>query len=300
MKNPVPENPNFIAPETCQHSDRVLVYHRQRILTRQGQYTWRYDELEEFLTDSHKPVLIEDSGGSRFIAVHVDSEVQRPKDADFVPLREILLNTPEGEFRLPGLGNQLINWYLSHRFCGGCGHATEPHPIERALICPSCDQHWYPRINPCVIMLITDGERMLLARHARYRFKLYSCLAGFIEAGETPEQTVRREVREEAGIAIDNIRYVKSQSWPFPSQLMLGFFADYVSGELQPEPGEIEELRWFTPNQLPNIPSPGISGGGSIDSAALSALAIKFYFHFRTGKMGIHLVANKEKFTWST
>ena len=264
VKNPKQENPNFIAPETCLQGDRVLVYHRQTILAREGQYTWEYEELREFLTDSHRPVLVEDTGEVRFIAVHMDSNTERPADADFIPLREILLNSPEGDFRIPGLGNQLINWYLSHRFCGSCGHATEPHPMERALICPACEQHWYPRINPCVIMLITDGEKMLLARHSRYRFKLYSCLAGFIEAGETPEETVRREVKEEAGIEIGNIRYVKSQSWPFPSQLMLGFFADYVSGELQPEPGEIEELKWFLPGQLPSIPSPGISVAGQL------------------------------------
>jgi len=258
------DNPNFIAPESRQQSDRVLVYHRQRILSRQGQFTWKYEELAEFLTDSDRPVLVEKAGDERFIAVHVDSESQRPADADFVPLREILLSCAEGEFRIPGLGNQLVSWYLSHRFCGSCGYPTEPHTAERALICSSCEQSWYPRINPCVIVLVSDGERLLLARHTRYRFKMYSCLAGFVEAGETPEETVAREVREEAGIEIANIRYIKSQSWPFPSQLMLGFFADYVSGELQPEPGEIEELRWFTPQQLPSIPAAGISVAGQL------------------------------------
>jgi len=257
-------NPNFITHDACEQRDRVLVYYRQRILSRQGKYTWKYEELAEFLTDSDRSVLVEDAGDERFIAVHVDSESQRPADADFVPLREILLNCPEDEFRLPGLGNQLVSWYLSHRHCGYCGHPTEPHAAERALVCPSCEQSCYPRINPCVIVLVSDGKRLLLARHARYRFKLFSCLAGFVEAGETPEETVAREVKEEAGIEIANIRYVKSQSWPFPSQLMLGFFADYVSGELLPEPGEIDELRWFTPDQLPNIPSSEISVAGQL------------------------------------
>jgi NAD+ diphosphatase len=259
-----PDNPNFIAPGSCLPQDRVLVYHRQNILLRRGQYTWEYEELAEFLNDSHRPVLVNDAGDSRLIAIHVESETQRPADADFVPLREFLISTQEQEFRLPGLGNQLVNWYLSHRFCGSCGHETEPHLTERALSCPACGQTWYPRINPCVIMLITDGARLLLARHARYRFKMYSCLAGFVEAGETPEETVVREVREEAGIKVDNIRYIKSQSWPFPSQLMLGFFADYVSGELRPEPGEIAELKWFMPDRLPNTPSSKISVAGQL------------------------------------
>ncbi|MBT8147798.1 MAG: NAD(+) diphosphatase [Gammaproteobacteria bacterium] len=258
------DNPNFITLESCQQDDRVFVYHRQRILSRQGQYIWNYQELAGFLSDSHCPMLIERVEDTRYIAVHVDSDSPWPADADFVPLREILLNSSEGDFRLPGLGNQLTSWYQSHRFCGSCGHPTEPHPAERALICSACQHSWYPRINPCVIVLVTDGDRLLLARHTRYRAKMFSCLAGFVEAGETPEETVSREVREEAGIEIANIRYIKSQSWPFPSQLMLGFFADYVSGDLQPEAGEIEELRWFTPEQLPSIPSAGISVAGQL------------------------------------
>ena len=257
-------NPNFVTPETYRAEDRLLVYHHQRILSREGSYTWTREEIAEFLVDAHVPVLVDSSSDSRYLAVHLDSETSRPPDAEFIPLREILMNSPGGEFRIPGLGNQLINWYLTHRYCGSCGHPTEPHPAERALLCSACEQSWYPRINPCVIVLVSDGERMLLARHSRYRFKMYSCLAGFIEAGETPEETVAREVREEAGIEIANIRYIKSQSWPFPSQLMLGYFADYVGGELRPEPGEIDELKWFLPDELPSVPSSGISVAGEL------------------------------------
>jgi len=245
-------------------SDQILVYHRQSILVRNGSYTWSFEQLEEFLEEFHAPVLISDETGPRFLAVHLDSDSTLPPGSEFVPMRTLLVENPDSSFRIPGLGNQLLNWYHSHRFCGVCGHPTEPHSRERALICSSCQKCWYPRISPCVIVLVTDGEKFLLARHARYRLNLHTCLAGFVEVGETPEQTVAREVREEAGIEISNIRYVKSQSWPFPSQLMLGFFADYQSGELRPDQDEIEDLQWFLPEELPVIPSPHISVAGQL------------------------------------
>jgi NAD+ diphosphatase len=104
----------------------------------------------------------------------------------------------------------------------------------------------------------------LLARSARFRSGFFSCLAGFIEVGESAEDTVLREVKEEVGILVNNIRYLKSQSWPFPSQLMLGFIADYQSGEIVPEPGEIEEAGWYDIDNLPNVPIPGISVAGEL------------------------------------
>ena len=113
-------------------------------------------------------------------------------------------------------------------------------------------------------MLVVDGRRILLARNARYRTGFYSCLAGFIEVGESAEDTVKREVMEEVGVEVENIRYFKSQSWPFPSQLMLGFFADYVSGDIVPEPGEIEEADWYDIDDLPNIPAANISVAGQL------------------------------------
>ena len=113
-------------------------------------------------------------------------------------------------------------------------------------------------------MLVVDGERILLARNARYRTGFYSCLAGFIEVGESAEDTVKREVKEEVGVEVNNIRYFKSQSWPFPSQLMLGFFANYESGDIVPEPGEIEEAGWYDIDNLPKVPSAQISVAGEL------------------------------------
>jgi NAD+ diphosphatase len=115
-----------------------------------------------------------------------------------------------------------------------------------------------------VIVLVIRGNKMLLARSAKFKSEFYSCLAGFIEVGETPEETVSREVMEEVGLEVDNIRYIKSQSWPFPSQLMLGFFADYKAGNITPEPEEIAEADWYSIEQLPTVPSAEISVAGEL------------------------------------
>lgn len=255
---------HFIALEQCGRNDRLVIYHQQKILVRDGIFAWTLNELTRDTGRESLPVFIGANNQIRYLALHVEEDFPLPADAEFIPLRQLLLDNQGIDFQIPGLGNQLVNWYQSHRYCGRCGSPTAPHPGERALVCNVCAQTCYPRINPCVIVLVSDGERMLLARHSRYRGNFFSCLAGFVEVGETPEQTVAREVREEAGIEISNIRYVKSQSWPFPSQLMLGFFADYASGTLCPEPGEIEELKWFSPDQIPPIPSPGISVAGQL------------------------------------
>lgn len=139
-------------------------------------------------------------------------------------------------------------------------------PAEQQLMlqCGHCEHHVYPRINPCVIVLITRGDEVLLASHHRHGKAFYSCLAGFVEAGESAEEAVHREVMEEVGIKIDNLRYIASQPWPFPSQLMFGYLADYESGEIDADEEEIEDAVWFDINDLPLVPNPDTSIAGRL------------------------------------
>lgn len=181
-----------------------------------------------------------------------------------VPVRQFLLHQGFDAFILAGRASQLLNWFRSHRFCGTCGAPNVWHKAPQLLACTHCAVDYYPRINPCIIVLVTRGDRILLARSVRPGATFFSCLAGFIEPGESAEQAVAREVYEEVGIEIDNIRYVKSQPWPFPSQLMLGFYADYVSGEIVPEAAEIAEAHWYDVSKLPETPSPAISVAGQL------------------------------------
>ena len=135
------------------------------------------------------------------------------------------------------------------------------------MVCPACGLLAYPRISPAVMVLIERGDELLLARSPRFRPGIFSALAGFVEAGETLEHCAHREVREEVGVEINNLRYFSSQPWPFPDSLMVAFFADYVSGDITPEPSEIEEAHWFSRSALPSLPDPVSIARQLIDAA---------------------------------
>lgn len=168
-----------------------------------------------------------------------------------------LLAQPEGLFQLVGRAVQLAHFQLSHRFCGFCGQPLHKMPQQWAMQCHACQQTVYPVIAPCVIVAVRRGHTLLLARHARHQSNMHTVLAGFVEPGETLEQAVAREVREETGIEITAIRYIKSQPWPFPNSLMAAFVAEYAGGELQVDHQELVSAGWFTPDQLPPLPPEG-------------------------------------------
>lgn len=177
------------------------------------------------------------------------------------PLRHIegslftlLGRVTDAAFSAYGRALQLLSWQRDHRFCGRCGLATELADSGKALACRRCNHSCYPRLSPCVIVAVGRGDELLLASAKGRRAAFYSTLAGFIEPGETAEEAVVREVREEVGIQVCNVRYFSSQPWPFPGQLMLGFYADYVGGELVLAPEEIDDAGWFGQHNLPPIP----------------------------------------------
>ncbi|MEH6637270.1 MAG: NAD(+) diphosphatase [Halioglobus sp.] len=169
-------------------------------------------------------------------------------------LYQILGRVDEQLFALAGRASQLLDWERDHRFCGRCGEQMLVDTNERAMRCTPCRSINYPRIAPCIIVLVTRGEELLLARNANFPRPMYSTLAGFIEAGETAEETLAREVREEVGVEVRNIQYFQSQSWPFPNQLMLGYFAEYAGGDIVCDQVEIADARWFHHTDLPMIP----------------------------------------------
>ena len=168
---------------------------------------------------------------------------------------------------LAGRAIQLLDWQQNHRYCGRCGAPTTIKAGQFAMSCPACGLVAYPRISPAVMVLISRGDELLLARSPRFRPGIFSALAGFVEAGETLEQCASREVLEEVGIAITNLRYFASQSWPFPHSLMVAFLADYAAGVITPDPSEIEDARWFPRSALPLLPEPPSIARRLIDAA---------------------------------
>jgi len=164
----------------------------------------------------------------------------------------------EAEWALAGRAVQVAEWARTHRFCGRCGTPTEPSANDRSMRCPACGLLAYPRLAPAMITLVTRGDEVLLAQGINFRGSMYSCLAGFVEPGESLEQSVMREVREEVGVDVHTPRYFSSQPWPFPHSLMIGFRAEWRSGDIVCDPSEIVDAQWFRRDALPQLPG-GIS-----------------------------------------
>lgn len=193
-------------------------------------------------------------------AVALERGTEPPEEMAFQGLRRLWGMMDEELWKMAGRAFQLLEWDRNHRFCGKCGTETEASSGERSRTCPKCGLQHFPRLSPAVIVLIQDnvednGGRLLLARSPHFVPGVYSTLAGFVEPGESLEETVAREIREEVGVEVRNIRYFGSQPWPFPNSLMIGFVADYAGGEIRIDPSEIEDARWFGPDDLPLLPS---------------------------------------------
>jgi NAD+ diphosphatase len=176
-------------------------------------------------------------------------------DAELVAigLRELFARVEDpGLLAMAARASQTLDWWFGHAYCGRCGTETRLHDTEMARSCPGCGALHFPRINPAVITLVHRGEdEILLAHDHRFRPGFFALLAGFVEPGETLEQAVVREVREEVGVEVEDLRYFGSQSWPFPSQLMCGFFARYRRGDIVVQESEITEARWFHVDAMP-------------------------------------------------
>ena len=170
-----------------------------------------------------------------------------------------------------GRAAQLLEWDRSHRFCGVCGAQTVLQAGERARLCPACRHTAYPRLSPAMMALVWRPGELLLARSPHYAAGMYSALAGFVEAGESLEDCVHREVAEEVAVTVQDLRYYGSQSWPFPHSLMVAFTARWTGGEIVPQAGEIEHAQWFPLDALPGIP-PRFSIAGHLIRDTLAAM----------------------------
>jgi NAD+ diphosphatase len=193
-------------------------------------------------------------GGHDCFTVEVPKGVSPPSEMSFEVLRPIYGLMSEMFFSLAGRALQIVDWDRTNQFCGRCGAKTRTHLTERAKECLQCGLLHFPRLAPAIIVLIQRDGEVLLARARRFETPIYSTIAGFVEPGETLEEAVIREVKEESGITVKDVRYFGSQPWPFPHSLMVGFTANYASGEIALGDGENVDVRWFTADNLPQLP----------------------------------------------
>ena len=205
---------------------------------------------------------INESHAGIITGVSVLPEAVLPENWKAIPVRQLLamscINSESQGLEAVLRACHIAQWRTDSRFCGTCGAKNNDVPKQAQRICPVCGRMEFPRICPAVITVITDSKnRILLAHNTRFKNMVYSHISGFNEAGETLEETVVREIREEINIEVKDVTYVKSQPWPFPNSLMIGFKANFLSGEIQPDGDEIDDAKWFTKDNLPDLPGEG-------------------------------------------
>lgn len=220
-------------------------------------------------TDSDEfAVLSELAGGALYVgdfsemdcgvwSLSEDCVWQEPHDTEFVEIRQAMYLMDKMSVNAISRARELYFWRRKRQYCGFCGHELVDNENDISRICPDCKNTFYPVMSPAVIVAVSRDDKLLLAHNARFKEKLYGLVAGFVEAGENLESAVVREVREEIGIEIKNIRYFSSQVWPFPNSLMVGFFAEYASGEINVDGKEITDANWFSVDEFPEIPRHG-------------------------------------------
>ncbi len=226
----------------------AYIFHEQKLLVDEQFQLPQVERLEDDLLFTE---------GDHVIARDLLDSETIPEGFQLVPIRQLVTIWDRTQFEQASRAVQLLEWRRNHKFCSHCGHATEIHPTQYAMVCPACKYSQYPRIQPCVITIITKGDEILLAQSIRNKGKMYGLIAGFVEVGETLEQAVERETLEEVGVKVKNIRYISSQPWPFPSNLMIAFHAEYDSGEIKIQEDEIYDAAFFKFDQLPEIPFKG-------------------------------------------
>lgn len=208
-------------------------------------------------------------------AAEVDEAHPLPAGWSALGLRDLFGLVDDTVAALSGRAFQLIEWERNHQFCSRCGTPMQPRTDERARACPACRFTSYPPVSPAVMVLITRGRELLLARKAIWPAGRYSAIAGFVEPGEMLEDTVARETREEVGVEVGKLHYFGSQPWPFPHSLMVAFIAEYAGGAVRPDGVEIEEATWFDVEALPHLP-PSISISRRLITTVAASLAQQY------------------------
>lgn len=245
-------------PETASPEGLAFAFRDRRLLVHKDGEASHPPSLRELEDAGFTAVRSQFLGSYRdtdVVSLQLEDDAEAPDGMAFTDLRGLFFRLEDPHFWIAAHAVQIVAWDRDHQICGRCGTPTEDHPKERSKRCPSCRLPHYPRLAPAVIVLVERGDEVLLGRSPHFPPGMFSTLAGFVEPGESLEQAIAREIEEEVGVQVDNIRYFGSQPWPFPNSLMIGFRADYAGGDVTVDPDELEAADWFHIDDLPTLPS---------------------------------------------
>ncbi len=245
--------PGVRAPEAADESALCFVFRGRELLVRGDGELPELAALDTLELESLRSQFLGMLGDRQCHSVEVAPDCAAPHGMAFHDLRALYGRIEDHLHAMAGRAVQIVEWDRSHRYCGTCGKPTESSTSERSRSCPDCRVPQFPRLSPAMIVAVERDDQILLARSPHFPPGIYSVLAGFVEPGESAEDAVMREVMEEAGVHVSNVRYFGSQPWPFPHSLMLGFKADYESGDIRIAEPEIEDARWFRADEMPSF-----------------------------------------------
>jgi NAD+ diphosphatase len=260
-----------------------VVFSRGKLVVQEASQTLPIGHLEElpflssYADNIHQLPPLNESAHLSYPVFVVDlgSEHIDEPGWERISLRQLLFSAQDIAFSVIGRAWQYTHFLRTHQYCGQCGAKTERVDWEMAVHCHRCQHRSYPRVSPCVIVSIHNNEKILLAKGVRHKeANMYSTLAGFVESGESLEEAVHREIFEEVGVKVKNLRYFNSQPWPFPHSLMVGFIAEYAGGDIRCQENEIDDAQWFNIDKLPNIP-PRVSIAGQLIAKTVSLISDK-------------------------
>lgn len=249
---PLPFVPNHIRPESPGERPLLFAFRGRELLVTKDGLLPDYAHINAQGFEAVRTQYLGRLETQHCYSAELSVESKPPDGLAFRDLRMLFGSLDETMHALAGRAVQIVEWDRTHQFCGACGGPTEPSARDRSRTCPKCKIPLYPRLAPAMIVAVERDDKILLARSPHFPEGIFSVLAGFVEPGESAEEAVIREVHEETGITCRDVRYFGSQAWPFPNSLMLGFTAQYESGEFVFEDEEIEAADWFRFDDLPN------------------------------------------------
>ncbi len=267
-------------PPDIDTASLVLIFYKDKLLVKKlvkkNESNFEFVRFSDILADidGMKPEIIHFLGvesGFNYYSFQAQNPFEiKNTDFEFCDLRTLMSFFDAGQFRLACLASQILYWDKTTKFCGECGSKTLYSSAERAKTCAKCSVSLYPVVTPAIVVAVMNKDKILLAHNKKFAGGIYSLIAGFVDPGESLEECVLREVMEETGIAAESVTYFKSQPWPFPSSLMVGFTAAYKSGEIKPDGVEITHAAWFGREDLPPLPRHGSLSRKIIDALMIN------------------------------